>query len=111
MALDNSHIATLVERPSRFTKLVKVAGRDSKSVVDGLSRQILNLPADLRRTLTWDRGSELAQRRRFSIATDVKVYFCDPSSPWQRGTNKIPIASCANTFPTARTSPRFHSAT
>jgi IS30 family transposase len=84
----NSHIATLVERHSRFTKLVKVAGKDSKSVVDGLSRQIRNLPADLRRTLTWDRGSELAQHRRFSIATDVKVYFCDPSSPWQRGTNE-----------------------
>jgi len=85
---NNSHIATLVERRSRFTKLVRVAGKDSKSVVDGLSKQILTLPADLRRTLTWDRGPELAQHRRFSIATDVKVYFCDPRSPWQRGTNE-----------------------
>jgi IS30 family transposase len=85
---NNSHIATLVERYSRFTKLVRVKGKDSASVVDGLSRQIRTLPADLRRTLTWDRGTELAQHHRFSVATDVKVYFCDPSSPWQRGTNE-----------------------
>jgi IS30 family transposase len=84
----NSHIATLVERHSRFTKLVKVAGKDSASVVDGLSKQIRSLPADLRKTLTWDRGTELAQHRRFSIVTNVQVYFCDPRSPWQRGTNE-----------------------
>jgi IS30 family transposase len=84
----NSHIATLVERNTRFTKLVKVAGKDTVSVVAGLSRQVRTLPAELRRTLTWDRGAEMAQHHRFSIATNVKVYFCDPKSPWQRGTNE-----------------------
>jgi IS30 family transposase len=84
----NSHIATLVERTTRFTKLVKVEGKDTASVVAALSRQIRTLPRDLRRTLTWDRGTEMAQHKRFSIATNVKVYFCDPKSPWQRGTNE-----------------------
>jgi IS30 family transposase len=84
----NSHIATLVERSSRFTKLVRVEGKDTGNVVAALSREICKLPADLRRTLTWDRGLELAQHKRFSVATDVKVYFCDPRSPWQRGTNE-----------------------
>ena len=84
----NSHIATLVERNTRFTKLVKVAGKDTVSVVSGLSKQVRTLPAELRRTLTWDRGAEMAQHHRFSIATNAKVYFCDPKSPWQRGTNE-----------------------
>ena len=84
----NSHIATLVERQTRFTKLVKVAGKDTDSVVAGLTREIIKLPEDLRRTLTWDRGTEMAAHKRFSVATDVKVYFCDPKSPWQRGTNE-----------------------
>jgi IS30 family transposase len=84
----NSHIATLVERTTRFTKLVKVEGKDTASVVAGLSKQIRTLPSDLRRTLTWDRGAELAQHLKFTVATDVKVYFCDPRSPWQRGTNE-----------------------
>jgi IS30 family transposase len=85
---DNTHIATLVERQSRFTKLVKVHGKDTVSVINALSRQVRTLPADLRRTLTWDRGAELAQHRRFTVATDVQVFFCDPRSPWQRGTNE-----------------------
>lgn len=85
---NNSHIATLVERSTRFTKLVKVGGKDTASVVAALSKQIRTLPLELRRTLTWDRGTEMAQHKRFSIATDVKVYFCDPKSPWQRGTNE-----------------------
>jgi IS30 family transposase len=84
----NSHIATLVERTTRFTKLVKVEGKDTTSVVAGLSKQIRSLPTDLRRTLTWDRGPELAHHSRFTVATNVKVYFCDPRSPWQRGTNE-----------------------
>lgn len=84
----NSHIATLVERKTRFTKLVKVAGKDAGSVAQALSKQVGKLPKELRRTLTWDRGPEMAQHRKFSVATDVAVYFCDPRSPWQRGTNE-----------------------
>jgi IS30 family transposase len=84
----NTHIATLVERQSRFTMLVKVEGKDTKSVVDALTRQAIRLPKVLRQSLTWDRGSELADHKRFTVATDIQVYFCDPSSPWQRGTNE-----------------------
>lgn len=84
----NTHIATLVERQSRFTVLVKVDSKDTKTVVDALIRKVQELPVELRRTLTWDRGLELAQHKRFSIATDVKVFFCDPQSPWQRGSNE-----------------------
>ena len=84
----NSHIATLVERHSRFTLLVKVAGKNTSSVVNALSKQVRKLPAHLRQSLTWDRGMELAKHKDFTIATDVKVYFCDPQSPWQRGTNE-----------------------
>jgi IS30 family transposase len=84
----NSHIATLVERHSRFTTLVKVPSKDTAVVVAALSRQIRRLPASLRRSLTWDRGLEMAKHKTFTVATDVKVYFCDPHSPWQRGTNE-----------------------
>jgi IS30 family transposase len=84
----NSHIATLVERHSRFTALVKVRSKDTATVVAALSRQIRRLPVSLRRSLTWDRGLEMAQHKSFTVATDVKVYFCDPHSPWQRGTNE-----------------------
>jgi IS30 family transposase len=84
----NSHIATLVERHSRFTALVKVRSKDTATVVAALSRQIRRLPTSLRRSLTWDRGLEMAQHKNFTVATDVKVYFCDPHSPWQRGTNE-----------------------
>jgi IS30 family transposase len=84
----NTHIATLVERCSRFTMLVKVNGKDTASVVAALTRQVRKLPAQLRRSLTWDRGMELAEHKRFTVATDVEVYFCDPQSPWQRGTNE-----------------------
>jgi IS30 family transposase len=84
----NSHIATLVERHSRFTALVRVRSKDTAAVVAALSRQIRRLPTSLRRSLTWDRGLEMAQHQSFTIATNVKVYFCDPHSPWQRGTNE-----------------------
>ncbi len=84
----NSHIATLVERKSRYTILVRVDGKDTRSVVKALTKQILRLPSNLRKTLTWDRGTELALHKEFSIATNVQVYFCDPQSPWQRGTNE-----------------------
>jgi len=84
----NSHIATLVERHSRFTMLVKVPSKDTAAVVAALSRHVRRLPATLRRSLTWDRGLEMAKHKSFTVATDVKVYFCDPQSPWQRGTNE-----------------------
>ena len=84
----NSHIATLVERHSRFTALVKVPGKDTAAVVAALSRHVRKLPASLRRSLTWDRGLEMAQHKTFTVATKVKVYFCDPQSPWQRGSNE-----------------------
>jgi IS30 family transposase len=83
-----SQIATLVERHSRFTILVKVTDKDAETVVDAIAKQVNKLPVKLRRSLTWDRGSEMAQHQAFSVATDVKVYFCDPHSPWQRGTNE-----------------------
>jgi IS30 family transposase len=84
----NTHIATLVERQSRFTLLVKVKGKDTETVVKALTKQIRRLPAELRKSLTWDRGLEMAAHKAFSVATDVQVYFCDPQSPWQRGTNE-----------------------
>jgi IS30 family transposase len=85
---NNSHIATLVERHSRFAILVKVPSKDTAVVVAALSRHVRKLPASLRRSLTWDRGLEMAQHKSFTVATNVKVYFCDPQSPWQRGTNE-----------------------
>src|SRR6267378_6231770 len=84
----NSHIATLVERHSRFTALVKVRSKDTAAVVAALSQQIRRLPTSLRRSLTWDRGLEMARHKSFTVATNVKVYFCDPQSPWQRGSNE-----------------------
>ena len=84
----NSHVATLVERQSRFVMLVAVDGKDTRSVTNALSRQIRRLPQQLRSSLTWDRGMEMAEHARFTIATDVRVYFCDPQSPWQRGSNE-----------------------
>ena len=84
----NSHVATLVERHSRFCLLVKVPGKDTATVVAALSRQVRQLPAVLRRSLTWDRGLEMAEHKSFTMATDVQIYFCDQQSPWQRGSNE-----------------------
>jgi IS30 family transposase len=84
----NTHIATLVERHTRFVMLIKLDGKDTNSVVQALSRQVRKLPRELRRSLTWDRGKEMADHKRFTLATDVQVYFCDPRSPWQRGSNE-----------------------
>jgi len=84
----NSYIATLVERHSRFAMLIKVPSKDTAVVVAALSRHVRKLPPTLRRSLTWDRGLEMAKHKAFTVATDVKVYFCDPQSPWQRGTNE-----------------------
>jgi len=83
-----SHIATLVERKSRFVMLVKVPSGETQTVVTALTRRVRKLPKQLRRSLTWDRGKEMAAHKDFSLATDVKVYFCDPHSPWQRGSNE-----------------------
>jgi IS30 family transposase len=84
----NSQIATLVERQTRYVMLVKVASKDSETVVDALIKQAHKLPRELYKSLTWDRGSEMVEQRRFSLATDIKVYFCDPQQPWQRGSNE-----------------------
>ncbi len=84
----NSYIATLVERHSRFIMLIKVPSKDTAVVVAALSKRVRKLPATLRRSLTWDRGLEMAKHKAFTVATDVQVYFCDPQSPWQRGTNE-----------------------
>jgi IS30 family transposase len=84
----HTKIATLVERQTRFVMLVKMPADDSKSVVNALARTVRKLPQQLRRSLTWDRGTEMAQHKRFTVATNVQVYFCDPHSPWQRGSNE-----------------------
>ena len=84
----NSHIVTLVERHSRFTALIKVSDKETTTVIAALTKQIRRLPTSLRRSLTWDRGHEMAKHKLFTVATNVKVYFCDPSSPWQRGSNE-----------------------
>jgi IS30 family transposase len=84
----NSHIATLVERHSRFVMLIKVPSKDTATVVAALTQHVGKLPAALRRSLTWDRGLEMAQHKSFTVDTEVKVYFCDPQGPWQRGSNE-----------------------
>jgi IS30 family transposase len=85
---NSSQIATLVERHTRYVMLVKVASKDSETVTDALIKNARKLPQELYKTLTWDRGSEMADHKRFTLATDIKVYFCDPHNPWQRGTNE-----------------------
>ena len=84
----NSYIATLVERHTRYVMLVKVADKRTDTVVSALIKQAKKLPTELYKSLTWDRGKELADHRRFTLATDIDVYFCDPQSPWQRGSNE-----------------------
>jgi IS30 family transposase len=84
----NSYIATLVERHSRFLMLVKVPSKETEAVVAALSEHVRKLPVTLRRSLTWDRGLEMAKHKEFTVETAVQVYFCDPQSPWQRGTNE-----------------------
>jgi len=84
----NSYIATLVERHTRYVMLVKVANKETQTVVSALIKQAKKLPNELYKSLTWDRGKELSDHRRFSLATNIDVYFCDPRSPWQRGSNE-----------------------
>lgn len=84
----NSQIATLVERQTRYVMLVKVTGKDTKTVINALIKHAGKLPQELYKSLTWDRGKEMAGHKRFTLATDIKVYFCDPQNPWQRGSNE-----------------------
>jgi IS30 family transposase len=84
----HSYIVTLVERQTRYVMLAKIATRDTRAVIAALIKQSKHLPEELYKSLTWDRGKELADHKRFTLATDIQVYFCDPQSPWQRGSNE-----------------------
>ncbi len=88
LGTNNSAIATLVERTSRFTKVIKLNGLTSPVVVDAVSAHVAQIPAGVCLTLTWDQGKEMAQHQRLAAETGVPMYFCDPKSPWQRGTNE-----------------------
>jgi IS30 family transposase len=88
MGSNNSQIATLVERHTRYVMLVRVPSKDTKTVINALIKHAHKLPRELYKSLTWDRGKEMADHQRFSLDTNVKVYFCDPQSPWQRGSNE-----------------------
>jgi hypothetical protein len=94
-----------IERHSRYVMLVEVANKDTESVVSALIKQSLRLPSELYRSLTWDRDEELADHQRLTLATEVKVYFCDPRSPWQRGQTKTPTDCCDNIFRVTPTYP------
>ncbi len=85
---NNSQIATLVERQTRYVMLARVKSKDTETVINALIKQAHKLPRELYKSLTWDRGKEMAELTRFSLATDINVYFCDPQSPWQRGSNE-----------------------
>jgi len=84
----NSQIATLVERHTRYVMLARTDSKDTETVIDALIKQAHKLPRELYKSLTWDRGKEMADHKRFTMATDIKVYFCDPHNPWQRGSNE-----------------------
>ncbi len=85
---NNSQIATLVERHTRYVMLAKANGKDTETVINALIKQAHKLPKELYKSLTWDRGKEMADHKRFTLATDITVYFCDPQNPWQRGSNE-----------------------
>jgi len=104
----NTHIATLVERKTRYVMLAKVNSRDTETVIKALIKQSKKLPKELYKSLTWDRGKELADHKEFSLATDIKVYFCDPRSPWQRGSNENTNGLLRQYFP-KRTDLSVHS--
>ena len=97
----NSQIATLVERQTRYVMLVKVARKDTQTVVNALIKHAHKLPQELYQSLTWDRGKELAAHKRFTLATDVQVYFCDPQHPWQHGSNENTNGLLSRDFPLA----------
>jgi len=85
---NNSQIATLVERHTRYVMLAKVPNKNTETVINALIKQARQLPGELYKSLTWDRGKEMHDHKRFTLATEIKVYFCDPKSPWQRGSNE-----------------------
>ena len=85
---NNSQIATLVERQTRYVMLAKIDKKDSTTVIEALIKQSQKLPTELYKSLTWDRGAEMHEHKKFTLATDIQVYFCDPKSPWQRGSNE-----------------------
>ena len=85
---DNTYIATLVERQTRYVMLVKIKKKDAETVAKALIKHSKKLPIELYKSLTWDRGTEMAKHQTFTMATDIQVYFCDPQSPWQRGSNE-----------------------
>ena len=105
---NNSHIATLVERHTRFVMLLKIPSRDTATVVGALTKHVRKLPQQLRRSLTWDRGKEMADHKSFTIATNVQVYFCDPHSPWQQQqTTRTPTSLLRQYFPRGTDLSRF----
>ena len=85
---NNSQIATLVERHTRYVMLARVTGKDTETVINALIKQAYKLPRELYKSLTWGRGKEMADHKRFTLTTDINVYFCDPHNPWQRGSNE-----------------------
>jgi IS30 family transposase len=95
----SGQIATLVERQSRYLMLVKIPAKDSETVINALIRHARTLPQELYKSLTWDRGTEMAEHKRFTVATDIKVYFCDPQHPWQRGSNENTNGLLGQYFP------------
>jgi len=107
---NNTHIATLVERHTRFAMLLKVPSKDTATVTAALGKHLCKLPEQLRRSLTWDRGKEMADHKSFTIATNVKVYFCDPRSPWQRGSNENTNGLLRQYFPRGTDLSRFSQA-
>ena len=104
---NNTYIATLVERHTRFAMLLKVPSKDTATVVAALGKHVRKLPQELRRSLTWDRGKEMADHKSFTIATNVQVYFCDPRSPWQRGSNENTNGLLRQYFPRGTDLSRF----
>lgn len=102
-----SSIATLVERHSRYVLLVRLPTRDTATVVAALARRVRTLPRSLKQSLTWDRGKEMAQHKQFTVATDVQVYFCDPRSPWQRGSNENTNGLLRQYFPKGQDVSRY----
>ena len=107
---NNTHIATLVERHTRFVMLLKVPSKDTATVVGALGKHVRKLPQQLRRSLTWDRGKEMADHKSFTVATNVQVYFCDPRSPWQRGSNENTNGLLRQYFPRGKDLSRFSQA-
>lgn len=105
---NNTYIATLVERHSRYVMLAKVNSRDTETVIKALIKQSKKLPRELYKSLTWDQGKELADHQKFTLATDIAVYFCDPKSPWQRGSNENTNGLLRQYFP-KRTDLSVHS--